>query len=101
MDIEQRNQRYIEKNHPHYVKACQDYLQLCNGPYLLGEQISYADILMYGAIYDETPALCKIKEGTPLHRFYRVVGEQPNIKAYIKNWEVIKPSLEEYGIVQM
>ncbi|RKP27780.1 hypothetical protein SYNPS1DRAFT_12171 [Syncephalis pseudoplumigaleata] len=91
--------RYIQKSRPRFVDACQAYVQSRGGPYLLGDRISYADILMYGVIYDETPALCQIGEHTPLHQLYRAVGERPRIKAYIERWEATKPSCAEYGVV--
>ncbi|KAI9596334.1 hypothetical protein BDF19DRAFT_438778 [Syncephalis fuscata] len=83
-------QRYNERGRPRFIEAIQDYLQRRNGTYLLGERISYADILLYSLVYDETPEVCKLNNDSPLYKLYKAVGERPRIAAYVNNWKLNK-----------
>ncbi|RKP27405.1 glutathione S-transferase [Syncephalis pseudoplumigaleata] len=80
-------QRYRERSRPRYIKAVQSYLRPRGGPYLLGDRMTYADILLYTLVYDETPAMCQLEADAPLLRLYEAVGARPKVAEYVANWK--------------
>ncbi|RKP09844.1 hypothetical protein THASP1DRAFT_28358 [Thamnocephalis sphaerospora] len=78
---------YARKKKPRFINTVESYLRDSQGPYLLGERITYADILLYGLVHDEVPETCNLAPDSRLLLLYHTVGQRPGIAAYVNAWK--------------
>ncbi|CAO3625737.1 unnamed protein product [Mucor hiemalis] len=64
---------------PKYIDTFEKYYSVENGPYILGEKISYADFLVYHMIDDDS-ARDRLGDSPNLTKFVEAFEERPNIK---------------------
>lgn len=67
---------------PQYLDIFEKYYSVENGPYILGDKISYADILVYHMIDDDS-ARDRLTDSPNLTKFVEAFEARPNIKEYL------------------
>ncbi|SAM05187.1 hypothetical protein [Absidia glauca] len=91
---EEKLREHFEKDTKKYLAAYETlYAEKDNGPYLLGENVSYADFLVYHLIDDESFALrdqCDLihviqQDYKHVAAFIQAFNERPNLSAYLSS----------------
>ncbi|KAI8091460.1 glutathione S-transferase [Gilbertella persicaria] len=84
--IEQLTQKYNEVDRPQAFETYERILGSKPGPYLLGEEVSYADFFLYHYLEDDASAFeaSDFKSTHPhLAAFIEAIQNRPNLKKYL------------------
>ncbi|CEG80253.1 hypothetical protein RMATCC62417_14615 [Rhizopus microsporus] len=80
---EEEKTRHIEVITPNWLKKFDNYYSCYqDGPYLLGNKITYPDFLVYHLL-DDDQCLQRLDEYPKLKAFVKAFEERPNIKEYL------------------
>lgn len=74
---------YREETAPKTFKTWNDILADKNGPYILGERISYADFVLFHMLEDDTFIEICPKTYPHLSTFFETMKNRPNLKKYL------------------
>lgn len=75
---------HVQNDIPRYVGALEKHLaRRETGPFVLGESISYADLLVFQIVHDE--GFDCIKDAPTLKRLVNAVQARPNVANYFKS----------------
>ncbi|KAG2230815.1 glutathione S-transferase [Thamnidium elegans] len=74
--------KYVEVDTPRFLDIFERYLSAQEGPYILGEKISYSDFLIYHRL-DDDMALDRLADYPNLTKFVQSFVERPNIKKHL------------------
>lgn len=84
--------RYSDKKLPRFVQALEQYYaRPRNGLYLLGDHFTYADILVFTMLHDETLDACALSADAALRRLFTATQQRPGITAYLRRWQQALP----------
>ncbi|KAI8092647.1 class gamma glutathione S-transferase [Halteromyces radiatus] len=79
---EEKWKEHFEKDTTKYLNAYESIYQQNEGPYILGEEITYADFLVYHILQDDR-ALKHVQGYPHLAKFVEAFSQRPNLAAYI------------------
>lgn len=74
---------YKDATRPQLYKTFNDILSDTKGPFLLGENISYADFAFYHILEDETEIKIDVEALPYIAVFVEAVANRPNLKIYL------------------
>lgn len=74
---------YQENTRVQFHKSFNDILSTTKGPFLLGEEISYADFALYHILEDDAEGEVNVHTLPYLSTFFKAVGDRPNLKTYL------------------
>ncbi|KAI7892886.1 glutathione S-transferase [Mucor mucedo] len=78
---DQDKEHHTKNITPHYIDLFEKFYAKHNGPYVLGDNITYPDFLIYHLLDDDL-ALCRLAGSPNLQKFVETFGNRPNIKKY-------------------
>jgi glutathione S-transferase len=81
-NAEEALKTYKETTIPEFMNTFEDILSDTEGPYLLGQEISYADFALYHLLEDDGSAI-DASTHPRLTAFVQAIENRPNIKAYL------------------
>jgi glutathione S-transferase len=79
---EEQKQNYKDNVAANAYKLFEDVLSDTEGPYLLGENISYADFVLYHMMEDDGSAINAVSQPY-LSAFVQAIQSRPNMKKYL------------------
>ncbi|KAI7890511.1 glutathione S-transferase [Mucor mucedo] len=80
---EEASKNYKENIRPQFHNTFNDILSDTKGPFLLGENISYADFALYHILEDDIEGEVNVKTLPYLSAFFEAVQNRPNLKTYL------------------
>ncbi|KAI5465066.1 glutathione S-transferase [Mariannaea sp. PMI_226] len=85
LQLSERTDKYKDVTVPKYLEVLEEHYSKNNGPYLLGDRITYADFAVYQSIDNDT-RIGTIPAELPasIQKFKEAFEARPNIAAYIK-----------------
>ncbi|KAI8092645.1 class gamma glutathione S-transferase [Halteromyces radiatus] len=79
---EEKLKEHFERDTTKYLNAYESIYQHKEGPYILGEEITYADFLVYHVIQDDN-ALKHVQGYPHVAKFVETFSQRPNLAEYI------------------
>ena len=70
---------YHEKQQPHFLASLDRFLALRNGPYILGDEATYTDFVVYALLVDIHPDIYNLPH---IKAFWETFSARPAIKGF-------------------
>ncbi|KAI7847252.1 glutathione S-transferase [Circinella umbellata] len=92
--IKDTREKYITEQKPKHQGRFEQAYGLNDGPYLLGQKISYADFIVYHNIVKDGQRTQGLEQYPNLAKFVKAFEERPNLKEYVATY----PEVPDYNV---